>query len=111
MSIALPQKRIGPRPPVDRFLGDPDRLGVLPACRMDEGLRLSRESLRPRVLRVAELAPLLRELLRFVEAAERGEDAAQLGRVCGQLPPGASPLAAPRSRCAGSRRQLADRRR
>src|ERR1051326_1532001 len=37
--LALARERIGPRPPVDCFLGEPHRLDVLSACRVDESLR------------------------------------------------------------------------
>src|SRR5437660_10553554 len=81
--LALPRERIGPRPPGERLFEERDRLVVLPARRADERLRLAPERLRPHVLRVAQLAALLGELLCFIRVAESADDAAEQRRVAG----------------------------
>ena len=71
----MEEGRVAPLGPGDGLAGEALRLGVLPARRVDERLRLPPEDLRQHIVGRGELASLLGERLGLVVAAERAEEA------------------------------------
>src|SRR5205085_8521905 len=83
--VALEEGRVAPLGPGDGFAGEALCLGMLPARRVDERLRLPPGDLRHHIVGRGELASLLGERLSLVVTAERAEEAPQARRILGEV--------------------------